>query len=110
MDGKGQAAIWDLTFLVIVFMSRCATCISFHVTALALTLHVNFNETYSTLKIRHPSKVLLVCLLQSTWPVLLPLHLYTPLNASNEENRGREGKKKDFQLYQLNTLPGQRET
>lgn len=109
MDGKGQAAIWDLQFLVIVIMSRCATCISFHVTALALTLHVNFNETYSTLKIRHPSKVLLACLLQGTWPVLLPLHLYTPLNASDEENRGRAGRK-TFQCYQLNSLSGQRET
>lgn len=90
MDGKGQAAIWDLQFLVIVIMSRCATCISFHVTALALTLHVNFNETYSTLKIRHPTQVLLACLLQSTWPVLLPLHLHIPLNASNEKKQ-REG-------------------
>lgn len=105
MDGKGQAAIWDLQFLVIVIMSRCATCISFHVTALALTLHVNFNETYSTLKIRNPSEVLLACLLQSTWPVLLPLHLYIPLNASNEKN-GEGGRGKDFQLHPLNTLSG----
>lgn len=69
-------------------MSRCAICISFHVTVPALTLHVNFCGRRNTFKIRCPSESIISLPLDKACVLLLlsySTHYETPWAGGGEE-------------------------
>lgn len=82
-------------------MSRRGSCISFHVTASALTLHRNFNERCGTFKIRRPSKSVISLVFYKACGLF---YLFSLLATKWLRKKGKT------QRYQLDVLLVQRET